>query len=158
MADVPGVQRAAAQRVGGFIGRVPVAGHDAVRAYADLPVLGGFHRAVGVVADLDLVSGDGQADRAGPVAAGRVGGYHRAGLGAAVPFQDLAAGNPLFPLLAGLRRPRGRAAADGGQGGQVVVGPGDDAHGPCRFQVTEVDTPDVLGQRPRRAAGHDDVP
>src|SRR5258708_8739827 len=112
MADVPGVQPAAAQRLGGFIGRVPVAGHDAVRAYADLPVLGGFHRAVGVVADLDLVSGDGQADRAGPVAAGRVGGYHRAGLGAAVPFQDLAAGNPLFPLLAGPRGPLRPAPSD----------------------------------------------
>src|SRR5262249_12683542 len=58
-ADVAGVQPATEQGRRSLRGRIPVAGHDAVGADADLPV--GPHWYVGVVgvADRNLVAGDG---------------------------------------------------------------------------------------------------
>ena len=60
-------------------------------------------------------------DRAGPAGTGRVHRDHRAGLGAPVALQDLAAGHPPLPLLPGLRRERRGAAVHVAQRGQVEV-------------------------------------
>src|SRR5215469_18493716 len=70
VADVAGMQQAAAQGRRSLRGRVPVAGHHPVRADADLTVGPGRHAGVVVVADRDLVPGNGQPDRAGPACPG----------------------------------------------------------------------------------------
>ena len=61
-ADVAGVQPAAAQRLGGGLGLVPVAGHHHVAPDQDLADLAGGELAVVVVDDADLDAGAGDAD------------------------------------------------------------------------------------------------
>ena len=99
--------------------RVPVAGHHARGADADLAVLAGRQRPAVFVLDGDLAAGHGQPDAAGAPRAEGVGRDERGRLGTSVSLVDQRARHPGLELPPDLVRQRGCSGHDGGQLGQA---------------------------------------
>src|SRR6266487_1737039 len=98
VADVAGMQPAAAQRLRGRLRRVPVAEHHAGGAAADLAALAEGDLAVVLVQDADLIARQREPDRAELAPPRRRAGDDRARLGAAVALTDLQPGHAPLDL------------------------------------------------------------